>query len=263
MKYLITLCFLLVSYGQAFAAMHADPVNYKDGDVTLKGVLYWEDTYEGKRPGILVLHEKWGLNDYIKLRAEMLAELGYVAFAADLYGDGQKTRDIEEANKWMQTISSKETMARRAHLSLAELQLNEKVDPSKVAVLGYSLGGTAALELAYKGAKLKGLASFHGAIPIPSKYEAVNMLPKVLIAQGSSDDFANDSNHRKAQEVWTAAGVNWQMNIYGGGKNSFSNPYADGYDITGMAFHEDNDRKSWLSLLRFFEALFTEDDLLL
>ena len=127
----------------ALAKMHKEEILYKHGDTELKGYLYWDDAFSGQKPGILVMPEKWGMSDYVMLRAEMLAESGYVAFAADLYGDAKVTRKEEEALSWQAELTSDAAVwLERASLGLEQLLSHEKVNAGKIAAIGYSLGGT-------------------------------------------------------------------------------------------------------------------------
>lgn len=245
--------------GTASAVMHEEVVNYKDGDLELKGYLYWDDAFTGPRPGVLVLHEWWGLNDYAKLRAEMLAESGYVAFAADLYGDAKMTRHADEAKSWMQQITSNiEAWQRRAVLALAQLKKHPKVKNDSLAAIGYCFGGATVMQMAYSGADLDGVVSFHGSLPPATPEQAAKIKAKVLIAHGDADTFVPLDRLLAFKKALSDAGVDWEMDIYGGARHSFTNPYADGYGMEGLAYAEGADRRSWLRMLAFFEEIFGE-----
>ncbi|MCG6967608.1 MAG: dienelactone hydrolase family protein [Chromatiaceae bacterium] len=257
--WLLGVLILLVS-GSASAVMHREPVTYKDGDVDLKGIFYWDDAFEGRRPGILVVHEWWGLNDYAKLRAEMLAELGYVALAADMYGDGKITRHAEDAKGWMQQITSNiEAWQRRADLALAQLKGHARVDPAKLAAIGYCFGGATVMQMAYAGADLKGVVSFHGSLPPATPEQAANIKTQVLVAHGDADGFVPPDRVQAFKSALAAAGVDWEMDIYANAMHGFTNPYADGYGMDGLAYQEQADRRSWLRMLAFFDEIFGEE----
>ena len=151
------------------AAVQEKAINYSyEGDVKMTGYLYWDDAVKGKRPGVLVIHEWWGLNDYAKKRARMLAELGYVAFAADMYGDGKVTTKREQASGWMQEVTADvEGWRQRAQLGLQQLIDSGMVDADKLAAIGYCFGGAAVLEMARSGASMDGFVSFHGGLQTP------------------------------------------------------------------------------------------------
>ena len=160
----ITLTLLLFLLSQiALGAVETEVVEYQDGDTALRGYLVYDDALEGKRPGVVVVHEWWGLNDYAKQRAEMLAGLGYVAFALDMYGDDRVTARGEEASGWMQQITANlGAWQRRALVGLDILRADERVDADKIAAVGYCFGGATVMQMAYAGADLDGVVSFHG-----------------------------------------------------------------------------------------------------
>ena len=259
MKHWLLICTILFLSNPAHAKLHKEAIEYKDGEVALKGYLFWEDAYEGKRPGIMVMHEWWGLNDYAKLRAEMLAEQGYVAFAADMYGDGRVTRHAKDAKGWKEQITSNiDAWQRRALLGLEQLKQSQKVDSNKMAAIGYCFGGATVMQMAYAGADLRGVASFHGSLPPATAEQAAKVRGQVLIGHGDADAFVPDERIRKFTKALSDAGVTWEMNIYGGAKHSFTNPYSDGYGMDGLAYHEIADRNAWMRLLRFLDDLLGE-----
>jgi dienelactone hydrolase len=243
----------------ALAVMHQETVTYQDGDVTLQGYVYWDDAFSGKRPGVLVVHEWWGLNDYAKLRAEMLAEMGFVAFAADMYGDGRITRHAEDAKGWMQQITANvDAWQRRALLGLEQLKAHPQVDEAKLAAIGYCFGGATVMQMAYAGADLKGVMSFHGSLPPATAEQASQIKARVLLAHGDADPFVPPERVQAFKAALSDAGVDWEMVIYGGAKHGFTNPYADGYGIDGIAYQEAADRRSWLLMLAFFDEIFEQ-----
>ncbi|MGB5202305.1 MAG: dienelactone hydrolase family protein [Sedimenticolaceae bacterium] len=251
---------LLLASSSANAVMQQEAVSYKDGDVELKGYLFWDDAFTGKRPGVLVAHEWWGLNDYAKLRAEMLAETGYVAFAADMYGDGKITRHADEAKGWMEQISSNaEAWQRRANLALAQLKAHPKVDAERLAAIGYCFGGATVMQMAYAGADLAGVLSFHGALPPATPEQAARVKARVLVAHGDADGLIPAERIQAFKQALSQASVDWEMDIYGGAKHSFTNPYADGYGMEALAYQEAADQRSWLRALAFLEDIFEQE----
>lgn len=260
MKIIITGVLLFLMSASVMARMHKEVVEYKDGDTSLKGFLFWEDSFEGKRPGVLVVHEWWGLNDYALLRAEMLAENGYVAFAADMYGEGRITRHAEDAKGWMKQITGNvDDWQRRAVLGLKQLTAHDKVDTEKTAAIGYCFGGATVMQLAYTGAEVDAVVSFHGSLPPASAEQAAKVKAKVLLAHGAADGFIPKERVAAFSKALSDAGVDWEMDIYGGAVHGFTNPYADGYGVKGVAYNESADRRSWQRLLNFFESLFEEE----
>ena len=251
---------LLLASGSATAVMRQEAISYKDGDVELKGYLFWDDAFTGKRPGVLVAHERWGLNDYAKLRAEMLAETGYVAFAADMYGAGKITRHADEAKGWMEQISSNsEAWQRRANLALEQLKAHPKVDAERLAAIGYCFGGATVMQMAYAGTDIAGVVSFHGALPPATPEQAAKVKARVLVAHGDADGFVPAERIQAFKQALSQANVDWEMIIYGGAKHSITNPYADGYGMDGLAYNEAADRRSWLRSLAFLEDIFEQE----
>jgi len=250
---------LFLLSGSAFAVMQQEEISYKDGDVELKGRLFWDDAFSGKRPGVLVVHEWWGLNDYARLRAEMLAEMGYVALAADMYGDGRNTRRADEAREWMtQVTADTDLWQRRANLALEQLKSHPNVESTKLAAIGYSFGGATVMQLAYSGTDLDGVVSFYGSLPPATAEQAARVKARVLVAHGDADNFIPAERVQAFKKALSAADVDWEMDIYGGARHGFTNPYADGYGMDGLAYQEHADRRSWLRMLAFFEELFEE-----
>ena len=245
--------------GSASAVMQQETVNYKDGDVELKGYIFWDNAFTGPRPGVLVLHEWWGLNDYAKLRAEMLAETGYVAFAADMYGEGRMTRHADEAKGWMQQITANtEAWQRRAKLALEQLKAHPQVNSESMAAIGYCFGGATVMQMAYSGLELDGVVSFHGSLPPATPEQAGKVKTRVLVAHGDADTFVPAERITAFKNALSDAGVDWEMNTYSGARHGFTNPYADGYGMDGLAYSEQADRRSWLRMLAFFEDIFGE-----
>jgi dienelactone hydrolase len=184
MKILLFVFLVTVLAAISFPQVHTETVEYKDGDVTLKGFLAYDQNISGKHPGILVAHEWWGLNDYPKTRAEELAKLGYVAFAVDIYGNGKYATTMEEAGKLSgQYGKDRPTVRRRMNEALDVLKHNQYVDVNNIAAIGYCFGGMCALELARSGADIKGVAVFHPSLSTPTPEDAKNIKLKYLFAK--------------------------------------------------------------------------------
>lgn len=260
MKSLSLLLFLSLFSSAIFAAMHKDEVAYKHGDTQLKGYVFWDDAFSDERPAVVVFHEWWGLNDYALLRAEMLAESGYVAFAADMYGDSRKTRRAKDAKKWMtQVIGKVDLWQQRANTAFEQLLAHSKVDKTRTAAIGYSFGGSTVMQLAYSGVEIGGVVSVYGSMPVASSEQAKNIKTKVLILHGALDTFIAKDRVQKFTEALSAEQVNWEMDVYGGAKHGFANPYADGYGIDGLEYNEIAEQRSWARTRSFLDGLFSED----
>jgi dienelactone hydrolase len=243
----------------AQAAVKTEPVEYKDGDTALKGFMFYDDALEGKRPGVIVVHEWWGLNDYTKERAEMLAELGYVAFAIDMYGDDKVTEHGEDAKAWMTQITQNvEAWQKRALLGLDILKKHELVDTEYTAAIGYCFGGATVMQMAYSGADLDGVVSFHGSLPPATETQQKNIKTKVLVAHGEADGFVPPERIAAFKQALDAANADWQMMTYGGARHGFTNPGADDYGIDGVKYDEKADERSWALMQSFLDEVFSE-----
>lgn len=245
--------------GMGWGAVRTQDVEYKQGDATLRGYVAYDDAIAGKRPGVVVFPEWWGLTSYPKWRARELARLGYVAFAADVYGDGKTTTDPKQAQAWMMPFMKDRVLLRaRANAALDELKKQENVDGSRVAAIGYCFGGTTALELARGGAQLLGVVSFHGGLGTPSP-ATDKVHAKVLACTGGADTSVPPEQVEAFMKEMTAAGVLWEVNVYGGAHHAFTNPDADQFHIPNIAYNADADHRSWAAMQLFFAEIFGTD----
>jgi dienelactone hydrolase len=248
----LVLALALALPAAASAKVKMEPVQYQDGDQVLNGFIAYDDARTDKRPGVLVVHEWWGLNDYAKRRAEMLAELGYVAFAADMYGDNKVTEHAADAKGWMAQITeNQDAWQRRALAGLEALKASDKVDGDRLAAIGYCFGGATVMELAYAGADLDGAVSFHGALPVATPEQQKAIKASILITHGEQDPHVPPKRVAAFKEALDAAGVDWEMVTYGGAKHGFTNPDADSYHIDGIAYDAKADARSWALMQSF------------
>ncbi len=243
----------------AQGAIKMEPIKYKVGDVECQGFLAYDTDATGKRPGVLVAPEWWGLTEYPKHRAEQLAALGYVAFAMDTYGDGKTTDDPKQAGKWAGALKGNiDELRARANAALDVLKSQPNVDPDKLAAIGYCFGGTTVLELARSGAPLRGVVSFHGGLGTPHPEDAKNIKGSVLICHGGDDKFESPEEIAAFQQSMRDAKVDWVMNIYGGAVHAFTNPEADKHGIPGIGYNANADKRSWQAMKEFFEEIFAK-----
>lgn len=246
-----------LTFSGAMAEVRSVPVAYKDGADNLTGYLYWNDAVEGKRPGVLVVHEWWGLNDYVKGRAQQLAELGYVAFAADMYGGNKVTTHPAQAGEWMKTTTSNlGGWRRRAQKGLDKLASLAITDNSRLAAIGYCFGGSTVMQLAYTGADLDAVVSFHGSLPPPNGDEARNIKGRVVVEHGNADAFVPAERAEAFKAAMKAAGVNLVFNGYEGVRHGFTNPDAGSFGIDNLKYDEAADEASWRSMLQTLNAVF-------
>jgi dienelactone hydrolase len=257
-KSLLVAAVVLALAAQARAAVQTKMVTYKSGDTQLKGFLAWDDAAEGKRPGVLVVHEFWGLNDYARKRAEQLAKLGYVAFACDMYGDGKSTEHPAEARKMMQTVRENQDEWRaRALAGLDVLKKDKHVDPDKLAAIGYCFGGSTSQLLAYTGTPgLKAIVSFHGAMVVPTPEQAKAVKAKMLICHGADDKFIPEKAIKDFRAALDDAKVNYEFISYPGAVHSFTVPGAGNDPSKGMAYNKEADQQSWASMQKLFKQVF-------
>lgn len=256
-KYVFALAMLLLAYDAGGAVM-GKTVEYRDGATVLQGYVAYDDGIKGKRPGVLVVHEWMGLGDYEKRRADELAKLGYVAFAADIYGKGVRPATQELAAKEAAKYrgSDRSLIRSRAAAGLEKLAAFPQVDPHRLAAIGYCFGGTAVLELARSGADLLGTVSFHGGLNTPNPADAKNIRGKVLALHGADDPYVKPDEVAAFQQEMRQAKVDWQMNFYGGAVHSFSNPKSGNDTSKGAAYNEKADRRSWEAMKLFFNEIF-------
>lgn len=239
------------------AEVKTEPVEYKDGDTVLTGYLSYDDEISEPRPGVLVVHEWWGLNDYAKRRSEMLAEQGYVAFAADMYGQDKVTTHAADAKGWMMQITENvDAWQQRAMAGLAALKSSDKVDPERLAAIGYCFGGATVMQLAYAGADLDGVVSFHGSLPPATPEQQKNIRAPILVAHGAEDSFVPAERVAAFQQALEAAGADWQMVIYSGARHGFTNPGAGDYGLDGVKYDPKADARSWELMDDFFDEIF-------
>ncbi|MDB5171859.1 MAG: dienelactone hydrolase [Phycisphaerales bacterium] len=249
---------VLLLCGAVRAEVKTATVKYKAGDVEAQSFVAWDDAVTGKRPGVVIVPEWWGLNDYAKTRAKQLAQLGYVAFAADVYGNGQVTEDPKEAGKLAGALKGgdRKELRIRVVAALQQLKANPNVDPAKTAAIGYCFGGTTALELARSGADVAAVVSFHGDLSISQPAQPGEVKAKVLVNHGADDAFEPQEQIVAFQDEMRKAHADWQMNIYANAVHSFTNPGADKHGIPGIAYNKEADRRSWQAMLDLFHEVF-------
>jgi dienelactone hydrolase len=242
--------------GAAPAAVVTRTVEYEQDGTKLKGFLAYDDASKEKRPGVIVFPEWWGLNDYARNRAKQLAEMGYVAFAADLYGNGQviDVAHPEDAGKMAGALRMNlKTWRGRAEAALKQLTSQPNVDPSKVAAIGYCLGGSTALQLAYSGADLKAVATFHAALPTPTAEDAKAIKAKLYVANGADDKFIPEKAIAAFKDALDKAGVKYTFENFPGAVHSFTVPDADKANNPGMKYNKAADEKSWAEMRKLFK----------
>jgi dienelactone hydrolase len=241
----------------AFAEQKTGPIDYKSQDTVLEGYVAVSKGPEGKRPGVLVVPDWMGVGEHYKKIADKLADLGYVAFVADIYGKGVRPKNPQEAaaqaNKYK---SDRGLMRQRVLAALDELKKNPNVDQNRIAATGYCFGGTVALELARSGAPIRGVVTFHGGLDTPTPQDAKNIKGKVLVLHGADDPYVPPAQVAAFTDEMRKGGVDWQMIIYGDAVHAFTTPAAGTDKSKGVAYNEKADKRSWEAMKSFFKEIF-------
>ena len=257
MRTLLALLSTLAVAAPAAAAIKTEAVKYQQGETALVGYLAYDDAVKGQRPGVLVVHEWWGLNDHTRQQAERLAKAGYVAFAPDMYGEGKVTTHPEDAGKWASAVRQTAGVASaRFEAGRALLAKNPRVRPGEIAAVGYCFGGAIVLGMAESGADLKGVVSLHGALPQEPVAAGTVVKAKLLVGHGAADSLITADQVSTFQKNADAAGLDWQFIVYSGAKHGFTNPDAASYGMEALAYDERADRRSFQAMLDFFAEIF-------
>lgn len=259
---LLSSALLLATFALSSVPAHArivtKLVDYKQGETTLQGYLAYDDLFKGKRPGVLVAHQWKGLGEYEMGRARMLAQMGYVAFALDLYGKGVRPKDAKEAGTLAGTFKADRPLWRaRAQAALETLRAQPDVDAKNLAIIGYCLGGGTALELARSGADLRGFVSFHGSLDTPTPADGKNIKGEVLVLHGAIDPFAPPETVEALRKELSDAKVPFQIELYSDAVHSFTEREAGRDNSKGAAYNEKADRRSWQAMRDFFNEIFS------
>jgi len=260
MKTLLGLFFGTLLAVPCFAAVVGQEVLYNDGETAMKGYLAYDDATGGKRPGVLVVHEWWGHNEYARMRARMLAELGYTALAVDMYGDGRLADHPETAGQFSGELRQNMPVAEsRFKAAMQFLQQHPTVNAGRIAAIGYCFGGGIVLEMARRGLDLQAVASFHGSLGTDQPAKAGQVRAKVLIANGADDPFTKPEQITAIRQEFDAAGVDYQFINYPGARHSFTNPGADAlgqrFNLP-LAYNKEADEQSWEAMRKLFAGVF-------
>lgn len=244
--FLVLACLALA----AQATIVTKRVEYKQGDAILEGFLAYDDAKSGKRPGIMIVHDWNGLDGYEEMRAKMLAEQGYVAFAADIYGKGIRPKNAQESGQQAGKYRSDIPLFRsRLQASLDELKKQPQVDSKRTAAIGYCFGGGGVLELARSGAEVTGVVSFHGSYGTPSPAKIGDVKGKVMVVHAAQDPSTSRAQFDAFLDEMRDAKVDYQMVLY----NLNVHPFTV---VGGPSYDEKADKRSWASMMEFFGELF-------
>lgn len=230
--------------------LRAGEVLYETGGVRMKGYIAYDPAIEDKRPGVLVVHEWWGHNDYARKRARMLARMGYTALAVDMYGDGKTAEHPDDAGRFAgEVMKNMPVGVARFNAALKILKEHKTTDSERIAAIGYCFGGAVVLHMARIGTDLDVVASFHGSLrsifkPAPGEVKA-----KLLVFNGAEDPMTTQTHIDALKAEMKAAGADLSFYSYEGVRHSFTNPDADKYGAKA-------DKESWTEMSRVFKEVF-------
>lgn len=252
----LTVIAAAVEPAPAFGKIVTKNVSYSSGGTALKGYLAYDPAIKGKRPAVLVVHEWWGLNDYTRMRARMLAGLGYVAFAVDMYGNGRQAKHPDDAMKFSGEVMKNFAVARaRFQAAVDYLKKQPNTDPDRIAAIGYCFGGGMVLNMARHDAGLKAAVSFHGNLAAVEPAGPGTVKAKLLVLNGADDPFTTAEQIDQFKKEMDQAGADYTFINYPGAKHAFTNPAATGYGKKfklPLAYNATADNKSWKAMKEFF-----------
>jgi dienelactone hydrolase len=244
----------------ACATLQTKEIDYLSNGQVLKGYLAYDKKIKGKRPGVLVVHEWWGHNEYARKRARMLADLGYTAFALDMYGDGKQATHPNEAGKFAEEVSKNTDKAEKRFLAALDLlSSHETVNPDQIAAIGYCFGGGVVLHMARTGVDLDGVVSFHGSLTTDTPANPGTVKAGILVLHGADDPLITPEQVEQFKQEMEMAGIDYKFVAYPGVKHSFTNPEADSYGEKfnlPLKYDLEADNQSWEEMQKFFKLLF-------
>lgn len=257
MKYIFTMVLIFIMAVNAEAAIETHVIEYNKGDQVFEGYLAFDNSINGKRPGVLIIHQWKGLGKYERMRAEKLAELGYVAFAADVYGKGVRPSTSQEAGALAGKFKNDTALYREnMRAGLEELKKHKMVDSKRLAAIGYCFGGTGVLELARDGAEIAGVVSFHGGLATVNPAKNGDIKCKILVQHGADDPHVPAEEIAAFQDEMRNCGADWLFVSFGGAVHSFTDIYAGNDKSRGAAYDEKADARSWEIMKVFFNEIF-------
>lgn len=260
MKNILLFAMLLFGSSCVQATVQGKEVTYTVGGTILKGYIAYDDAIDGRRPGVLVVHEWWGHNDYARKRAMMLAELGYIALALDMYGEGKQARHPDEAAKFSSELAKNLPLAKARFESAMKLLRQQKnVDAENIAALGYCFGGSVVLQMARLGEDLKGVASFHGGLATGTPAQPGKVRARIISFTGTDDPMIPAEQVAAFKQEMDKAGVKYKVVTFAGVKHSFTNPVADEYGRKfnlPLAYDAAADKASWEEAKDFLADVF-------
>ncbi len=263
MKNIILTAILLFVSSMVQAEVKGKEVTYRANGTLLKGYIAYDDAIEGKRPGVLVVHEWWGLDDYARERARKLAQLGYTALALDMYGEGKQAHHPDDAGKFAGELAKNLPLAKtRFEAAMEYLRQQKNVDAKNIAALGYCFGGSLVLQMARLGEDLKGVVSFHGNLATVHPAQSGEVKARIISFTGTDDPMIPAEQVAAFRQEMEKAGADYKAVTFAGAKHSFTNPAADEYGRKfnlPLAYDAAADKASWNETKNFLAGIFKQE----
>jgi dienelactone hydrolase len=261
---LLTLTSLAALTGDATAELVTGQVSYEADGIRMNGFVTYDDENEGRKPGVLVVHEWWGANSYARNRAEMLGRAGITALAVDMYGDGKTADHPSQAREFSAAVMRDPAGAKaRFEAAMGVLKSHPHVDPDRIAAIGYCFGGSVVLDMARSGMPLAGVVSFHGGLTTKHPAQPGAVKARVLVLNGEADTLVSKESIETFKKEMDAAKVKYDFVNYSGAKHGFTNPDADEvgkkFDLP-LAYDEQADFESWGRMQAFFASIFEKSE---
>src|SRR5213596_863774 len=253
----LALAAVLLSLAPRNVKVKTREIEYRQDGTVLQGFVAWDDAARGKRPGVLVVHEWWGMNEHARRQARRLAEAGYVGFALDMYGNGKVTTHPQDAQGFVAEVTKDPAaLAARFNAALAQLKQDPHVDTTRLAAIGYCFGGGVVLGMARAGADLAAVVTFHGALAPQTPAQPGKVKARILVLTGAADPCVPPEQVEAFKKEMQAAGARFQVVSYPGAKHGFTNPDAASYGMTQLAYNAAADRESWAAMVKLFREVF-------
>jgi dienelactone hydrolase len=260
MKLLAAAFLSLIGLTSACAKLVSKDVDYADEKGTpLQGYLVYDDSTQGKRPGVMLVHDWRGMTPYAKMRADMLAKLGYLAFAIDVYGKDVRPTTVDDYKKQATLYKSDRPLYRERERAAYETFLKQPLlDKTRIAAIGYCFGGTGVIEMAWDGLDLKGVVTFHGGLDSQPLSPGATVKPKVLALCGADDPFEKPEDMKAFEEQLRTNNVDYQIVSYGHAVHSFTDKGADAMNMDGAKYNAAADHRSWQAMRDFLTEIFAQ-----
>lgn len=241
----------------AAADVQSRVIRFSHGDVTIEGVVAWDDALTERRPGVIIIHGGWGYSDNVRAQARRIAEAGYVGYAVDMYGMGPVETHLED-DQGVRALLDDNPLLRAMRFTLAVERLREEphVDPTRISAIGYCWGGEVILDMARAGARLDAVVTFAGILSTDYPATPGFLLPRVLVLHGDSDPYAPLEQVEAFRQEMTAAAADFDIVVYEDVEHAFTQPYARDADMDGIAYDAEADEASWSAMLKLLDEVY-------